>query len=109
MSRMRRPRAISIYSLILWALLAAAPGVVFAQAVSVGMPENAHARSYGTGWECDPGYREAKGACAAVKVPANAYSTSWSYGRGWVCDHGYREVDGTCGAVNVPSMKLASL
>ncbi len=48
MSRMRRPRAISIHFLILWALLAAAPGVVFAQAVSVGMPENAHARSYGT-------------------------------------------------------------
>lgn len=71
MSRMRRPRAISIYSLILWALLAAAPGVVFAQVASIGIPENAHVKSYGSGWECDRGYRAVDEACMSVKVPAN--------------------------------------
>lgn len=102
MSRMRRPRAISIHSLILLAALAAAHDVVFAQRDSVGMPENARAKSDGSGWECDRGYRELNGACAAVKAPANAYPTDTSYGRGWECDRGYREVDETCVAVKVP-------
>ena len=65
MSRMRRPCAISIHALFLLALLAAAPGVVFAQGGSVGMPDNAHAKSYGSGWECDQGYREVKGTQSA--------------------------------------------
>lgn len=92
MSRMRRPRAISIHALFVLALLAAAPGVVFAQGGSVGMPDNAHAKSYGSGWECDQGYREAQGTCATVKVPA----TNAFYGRG------YRAVKETCAAVKVP-------
>jgi hypothetical protein len=73
MSRMRRPRTNSLHFLILLALLATAPGVVFAQVASIGMPENSHARSYGSGWECDRGYRAVDEACVAVKVPANAY------------------------------------
>lgn len=51
MSRMRRSRAVFIHALILLAILAAAPGVVFAQGGSVGMPENARAKSFGSGWE----------------------------------------------------------
>ena len=65
MSRMRRPCAISIHALFLLALLAAAPGVVFAQGGSVGIPENAHAKSYESEWECDQGYREVKGTRSA--------------------------------------------
>jgi hypothetical protein len=103
MSRMRRPRTNSLHFLILLALLATAPGVVFAQVASIGMPENSHARSYGGGWECDRGYQAVDEACVAVKVPANAYPTNMSYGRGWECDHGFREVSGICTAVEVPS------
>ncbi len=103
MRRIRRPRAISIHGLIFLALLAAAPGTVFAQAGSIAMPENARAKAYGSGWECDLGYRKINEACAPIKVPANAYPTSTSYGRGWECGRGYREVDETCAAVKVPA------
>ena len=56
---------------ILFALLIAGP--VFAQGHSVGMPEHASPERYGSGWECDRGYREINGTCIAVKVPADAY------------------------------------
>ena len=101
MSRMRRPRAISIHPLILLALLAAAPGVVFAQGGSVGIPENASVKSYGSGWECDRGHQEVDGACAAVKVPPKAYLNS--FGDEWKCDRGYRKVNEACLAVKVPA------
>jgi hypothetical protein len=103
MSRLRRPHAIFIHSLILLAFLAAASGVVSAQSTSVGMPENARARGHGSGWECVQGHREVDGACAAVKVPENAYPTNRSYGRGWECGHGFREIDAICAAIEVPA------
>ncbi len=103
MSKMRRPRDISAHSLILWALLAAVPGLVFAQGGTGDMPENAHAKSYGSGWRCDKGYRAVDEACVAIKVPANAYLANTSYGRGWECGRGYREVDEACTAVKVPA------
>jgi hypothetical protein len=94
MSRMRRPRAISIHSLILFALLVAAPGVVFAQSGSVGMPENARAKSYGSGWECGRGYRAVNEACVAVKVPKNAH-LDYS-GNDWDCNEPYRKRQDRC-------------
>ena len=36
------------------------------------IPDNAHRKSYGHGWECNDGFRETSGACVAVQVPANA-------------------------------------
>ena len=103
MRRAQPPRASSIRWLIFLALLAAAPGAVFAQGGSLEVPENASAKTYGSGWECDPGYREIDEACAAVKVPANAYPTNKPYGRGWVCGRGFREVGETCAAIEVPA------
>jgi hypothetical protein len=102
--RMRRHRSLLIHPLILLAFLATRPGVAFTQDGAAEIPENAHAKSYGSGWECDQGYRDFNGACEAVQVPANAYSTSLSasYGRGWECDHGYRAADEACVAVKVP-------
>lgn len=71
----------------------------FAQPV----PDNASAKSYGDGWECDIGYRQREDLCAAVVVPENAYATNRSYGRGWACLHGFLERDRTsCVAVVVP-------
>ncbi len=43
----------------------------FAQASSA--PDNAHARSYGDGWECDRTFRRDGAACVPVVVPANAH------------------------------------
>ena len=72
-------------------------------AISQTMPENASAKSYGEGWECNFGYRLIGDNCAAVVVPENAYETNRAYGLGWECRHGYREVDETaCVAVVVP-------
>jgi len=102
MIKMRRPYVLPMHPLICLALLAVVPGHVFARDPSVAMPEHASANRYGSGWECDRGYREANGACIAVKVPADAYATNASYGPGWECNWGYREVDETCAAIKVP-------
>jgi hypothetical protein len=103
MSRMRLLRAISTHALILLGLLAVAPGGVFAQGDSIEMPQNAHAKSYGGGWECDRDYRKINETCAAVEIPANAYSTNASYGRGWECGRGYRKSVEACVPINVPA------
>ena len=73
MSRMRRHRTLLIHPLILLALQSAASGVALAQGDSAEIPENAHANSYGSGWQCDYGYRAVDEACVAVKVPENGY------------------------------------
>ena len=102
MNSMQQIRAICIRSPILLALVAT-PGVVFAEVGSGGIPENAHAKAYGSGWECDRGFREVDEICAPIKVPSNAYPTNRSYGRGWECARGYQEIDDACVAVQVPS------
>ena len=94
MRRTRRPHTISIHLLILWALVATAPGIAFAQVGSAGLPENAHAGSYGSGWECDRGYRAVDEACRALKLPENAH-LDYS-GNGWDCNRPYREQQDRC-------------
>ncbi|MEP3941894.1 MAG: hypothetical protein ABJM63_11255, partial [Anderseniella sp.] len=74
-----------------------------AQTSAQAMPENASARSYGEGWECNIGFRLNENACLEVIVPQNAYDTKRSYGSGWDCLHGSRTTDTeTCIAVAVP-------
>lgn len=102
MSSGRRLHAGFMHSLVLVALLASTPVIALAQDSAAGIPENAGARSDGSGWECDRGYRENDGSCAAVEVPANAYFVEASFGLGWKCDRGYRTVSEACVAVTVP-------
>ena len=92
----------SIYTLLLLVLCGSTPNLVFAQKVSNGLPENASMNRYGDGWICDEGYRESKGACAAIKVPANAFPTNKSYGQGWECNRGFKESDNNCYKIKVP-------
>jgi hypothetical protein len=66
-----------------------------AQSLAASIPENAHAKSYGAGWECDPSFKIAAGECVAIVLPANAYLTNRAYRKGWECLHGFVEVDGT--------------
>jgi hypothetical protein len=102
-SRMRRHRTLLINSLILLAFQVAAPGVALAQGGSAEIPENAHVNSYGSGWQCNYGYKAVDEACVAVKVPENGYLVADSaFGPGWQCDRGYRAVDEACVAVKVP-------
>jgi hypothetical protein len=80
MTRMRKTPVIFVHALILLALLATLSGPVFAQVGSVEVPENARAKEYGNGWECDLGYRAVNEASIAVRLPTNAYLTNTSYG-----------------------------
>lgn len=95
MTRMRQTPVIFVHTLILLALLATLSGPVFAQVGSVEVPENARAKEYGYGLECDLGYRAVNKVCIAVKLPKNAYMTNSSYGSGWKCGLAYRVDNGT--------------
>jgi hypothetical protein len=84
-------------------LLLALAAPPFAESAAVSLPENAHVKSYGDGWECDLGYRADGNTCAAITVPENAYETNRTYGAGWECLHGFRETDrSSCVAVVIP-------
>ncbi|MEO0917829.1 MAG: hypothetical protein AAFY31_12745, partial [Pseudomonadota bacterium] len=66
-------------------------------------PENAQKRSYGSGWNCNIGYRVNDGICIELDIPENAYATGRSYGTGWACRRGFEEMDGkVCVAIFVP-------
>src|SRR5687767_10951735 len=79
-----------------------APGVSAQNSADVA-PANAHARPYGTGWQCDFGYRQTSGLCAAIELPANAHVAGFSLGLGWECDRGYRHSGALCAKVDVPA------
>jgi hypothetical protein len=102
MRSMRRHCTVPDLSLILWAFLMTASGIALAQGGSADIPENAHAKSYGGGWECGYGYRVVDEACGAIKVPENGYLADSAYGSDWQCDRGYRKVDEACVAIKVP-------
>ena len=86
---------------ILILTLLALPG--FAQSTGLTVPENASAKTYGDGWDCDLGFRQSEESCAAIIVPENAYSTNRSYGSGWECFHGFQIKDEIeCSLVDVP-------
>lgn len=82
-------------------------GHAIAKTASRSNPPNSRVDAYGSGWECNKGYREDKGGCVKVVLPPNAYLARRSYGRGWSCNWGYREDNDACKSVVVP--KNASL
>ena len=92
----------SKHLLILLLTVALWPGIAAAQGDAAAAPLNAHMKRYGSGWECDRGYREVNAACAAVEVPENAYLADSSYGLGWECDRGYRQANEACTLIDVP-------
>src|SRR5690349_3296388 len=57
-----------------WVLLAMAalPAMALSQTPSP-LPPNSHARDYGTGWDCNHGYRQDNRTCVRVQVPQNGY------------------------------------
>ena len=97
-----RPRFTSVYTLLFLSLWVSSPSLVFAKDAPKEVPENATANRYGDGWSCDKGYRESQGACAAIKVPANAFPTNKSYGQGWECIRGFKQNDNKCNQIKVP-------
>lgn len=84
-------------------LVVAGPAPVEAQINTGTVPANAKKASYGNRWECNPGFRQNAGACLAVAIPANAYSTNKTYGKGWQCKYGYVEATReTCTQLVIP-------
>jgi len=114
MSEPRRPHSVAAHipadtatvttllaGLVIAVMLLSLPA--FAQTAAQPMPENASAKKYASGWECNIGFRLNDDACVAVIVPQNAYETNRSYGPGWECLHGFRSTDeASCVAVEVP-------
>jgi len=99
---MKISRFIPTFLVVLMTLCITPLNLVIAKDLSVEIPANASAKSYGDGWNCDSGYRESKGGCAAIKIPTNAYSTNKSYGKGWECKRGFKQSDKVCSQVKVP-------
>jgi hypothetical protein len=67
------------------------------------VPENAQASRYGSGWECNRGFRRQDDACFEVKLPDNAFLTHSSYGKGWDCHYGFLEKGDQCLTVQIPA------
>jgi hypothetical protein len=97
-----RPHFTSVHALFFLSLWVSTPNLVFAKDATNDTPDNATAKSYGNGWNCNKGYRESKGACATVKVPVNAYPTNKTYGQGWECKRGFQQFNNTCKHIKVP-------
>jgi hypothetical protein len=93
------------FSVISMALIGVGAAQAASPAVDVAarIPENAKAKVYGSGWECDRGYRVDKGRCTPIRVPVNAYSTKSSFGPIWKCKRGYVRQRDTCVAIEVPA------
>jgi hypothetical protein len=79
---LRQTLGASIHALVFLAVLVSVPGVLIAKSRTVEIPENARAKNYGSGWECNRGYRAAGKRCVAVKTPANSFPTVSRYGQG---------------------------
>jgi hypothetical protein len=83
MNVIRKASSDALLTLLLVLALASGTGQVSAEVGAGKIPEHASAKSYGSGWTCNRGFKEVKGACVAVNVPANAHLTTTSHGRGW--------------------------
>ena len=73
-----------ICALLLLLGLASVTDLGAAQGGTTALPANASPESYGSGWECDRGFRKAEARCLAVAVPENAH-LDFS-GHDWVCN-----------------------
>ncbi|ASY61814.1 hypothetical protein SJ05684_c03470 [Sinorhizobium sojae CCBAU 05684] len=88
-------------SVLLSGTLLYSPGA-FGQATPP-VPANAVASRYGSGWECDRGFRRQGDSCVAVMAPDHAFLTNESFGKGWECHYGFAENGNGCLAVQVPA------
>ena len=82
-------------------LLTMASGPVQAgvpEVTAEALPPHAHVKHFGSGWECDRGYREIDRACEAIVLPPGGNLEP--LGRGWRCDRGYQKVVGHCATID---------
>ena len=103
MRNLPRRRIGAIGAALLLSMLAIGPRVALAGSGSAAIPRNAHANSYGPGWQCDNGHRQVGSSCVAIEAPAHSYPVDASFGRGWQCRYGYRAIEEACVAIKVPA------
>lgn len=103
MSRQQSSNNTLVWLWIIWMLTSSVPSIVYAEVNKEIMPKNARPKTYGSGWECNPGYQQNAKVCDAIKVPENAYLKNSSYGNGWECNWGYRKSDDSCVVIMVPA------
>src|SRR5262245_54053805 len=84
---------------MLQATLLATAVMTATPAAQRAIPANGHATA--DGWECDRGFRQAAGACEAVRVPANAQIDT--AGHGWECNRGFKQVGTACDRLVIPA------
>ena len=65
------------------------------------MPANAKIDVYGTGWECERGYKRSGNECDQIRLPANAKIDV--YGHDWECERGYKRSGNECNQVRLPA------
>ena len=64
----------------------------FAQQISV--PENGKINVYGSGWDCQRGFKKSGDTCVKVDVPLNGKINV--YGNGWDCQRGFKKIGSLC-------------
>ena len=89
MAKIQRLHSISMHPQILLISLLITLNLSFAYDTSPDIPENAHPKKYGSGWECERGFRAVGESCEAVAVPDNAH-LDYS-GNRWECNPPYVE------------------
>ena len=101
--RHTRNRKHLLGDIIVIATAVLAPMAALAQSTGDPIPTNASANRFGSGWDCDQGYRKAGNGCEPIRAPANAVLSGTSYGRGWECRRGFREDREKCHAIEIPA------
>ena len=66
----------------------------------VQLPPHAKWQPWGSGWECQRGYRQEGERCIEVDVPPHAFLDS--FGHDWECERSYRRKGERCVPVQVP-------
>jgi len=73
------------------------------ECLRVPVPPNGHLDETGHDFECNHGFNRAGNQCAAIRVPAHAYSTGVAELQSWQCDRGYARNGDSCVAVVIPA------
>jgi len=69
-------------------------------AFTQSQPQNSHKNPYGSGWECNRGFKQVGNECQKVQIPLNAVLDI--LGHDWECSRGFKNVGNQCVKVILP-------
>jgi len=77
------------------------PAVAQVNDVQNTLPENAHVRTHGEGWECKWGFVRLRESCEEIELPLHAYLSEKGTFR--ECERGYQNInDASCVVLEIP-------